>query len=217
MYINKSSIENIISNCAKHSAKWIAVTKMRSVDTLKVLYSEGIKVYGENKAQELCDKYNQLPTDIEWHFIGHLQSNKVKDIIDKVSYIHAVDSLKLLQTIQKEAQKIDKNINVFIQVFVAKEETKFGFHPSECIQFFKELNLKDFPNINIKGLMAMASFTDNQNQIINEFQLVKSTFDTINQSTDHKLSELSMGMSGDYEMALDCGATYVRIGSILFN
>jgi PLP dependent protein len=217
MHINLSNIELVANKCTDFNAKWIAVTKMRSVETLKELYSNGIKIFGENKAQELSEKYTQFPNDIEWHFIGHLQTNKVRDIIDKVSYIHAVDSLKLLQTIQKEAAKIDKTINVFIQVYVAKEETKYGFNPDECLAFFKEINDSNFPNINIVGLMAMASFTDNQAQIREEFMQVKSTYDSINKISKFNLTELSMGMSGDYEIALECGSTVVRVGSVLYN
>lgn len=217
MHINQSNIELVAQKCARHQAKWIAVTKMRSIDTLKKLYVNGIKIFGENKAQELSEKFDKLPKDIEWHFIGHLQSNKVKDIIDKVTYIHAVDSLKLLQTIQKEAQKIDKKINVFIQIYIAKEETKYGMSPEEALVFFNEINLSEYPNINIVGLMAMASFTDNKEQIKSEFDQVKSTFDTINATGKFKLTELSMGMSGDYEIALESGATIVRVGSLLFN
>lgn len=217
MHINLSNIEFISKKCSFFNAKLIAVTKQRSIETLQELYDSNYKIFGENKAQELTEKYSQLPKDIEWHFIGHLQTNKVKDIIDKVSFIHAVDSLKLLQTIQKEAEKIDKIINVFIQVYIAKEETKYGLNPAECVAFFNELNMTEYPNVNIIGLMAMASFTDNKSQIKNEFLQVKSTFDKINQSTNFNLTELSMGMSGDYEIALECGATIVRVGSVLYN
>jgi PLP dependent protein len=217
MHINLSNIELVSSKCAANQAKWIAVTKFRSVETLLELYHQGLRLFGENKAQELSEKYNQLPNEIEWHFIGHLQTNKVKDIIDKVTCIHAVDSLKLLETIQKEAQKIDKIINICIQLHVANEETKYGFSPEESTIFFNNYNPIHFPNVKIVGLMAMASFTDNQAQIKSEFELVKSRLDRINKETNLNLTELSMGMSGDYEIALDCGATIVRVGSLLYN
>jgi uncharacterized pyridoxal phosphate-containing UPF0001 family protein len=131
MPIHKEVLSQLDQQCQPYQAQWIAVTKMRSIDTLKALYNYGKKVFGENKAQELCDKYLLLPNDIDWHFIGHLQTNKVKQIIDKVSTIHSVDSLKLLKEIQKEAGKIDKIINVFLQLHIAQEETKIGFSVEE--------------------------------------------------------------------------------------
>jgi len=199
-----------------HQARWVAVTKMRSLETLQALYQTGKRQFGENKAQELCDKYVALPKDIEWHFIGHLQTNKVKSIIDKVSFIHSVDSRKLLDTIQREAKAVSKNISIFIQIHIAEEETKYGFSLEEVIDFFSKFKKEDFPNIHIVGLMAMASLTDNQAQIKNEFLSVKKLKDTINTQFQLELKEISMGMSGDYEIALECGATYIRIGSILF-
>lgn len=217
MHINKEVLAHLDHQCHTHQAQWIAVTKMRSIDTLKELYNNGKKVFGENKAQELCDKYPLLPKDINWHFIGHLQTNKVKQIIDKVSTIHSVDSLKLLNEIQKEASKIDKIANVFIQLHIAQEETKYGFSVDEIMTFFREIHFSNYPNVNIKGLMTMASLTKNREQIRNEFRLVKHTLDKINQECKLNLKEISMGMSGDYDIALDCGATYLRIGSILYN
>jgi pyridoxal phosphate enzyme (YggS family) len=217
MPIHIEVLAQLDQQCQPYQAQWIAVTKMRSVDTLKALYNYGKKVFGENKAQELCDKYALLPKDIDWHFIGHLQTNKVKQIIDKVSTIHAVDSLKLLKEIQKEAGKIDKIINVFLQLHIAQEETKFGFSVEELMNLFKEINLVDFPNIRIQGLMAMASLTENKEQIRKEFTEVKNAQLRLNQEYNLILKELSMGMSGDYEIALECGATWIRVGSLLYN
>lgn len=216
MHINKAIIEKIDHQTKAVNAQWIAVTKMRPVATLMELYLSGKKEFGENKAQELCDKFAQLPKDIQWHFIGHLQTNKVKSIIDKVVCIHAVDSEKLLVEIEKEAAKINKKIQVFIQIHVALEETKYGFSHSQLIDFFRNYQSERYPHIEILGLMAMASMTDNQARIRSEFEEVKKTLNDINSRFNLQLKELSMGMSGDYEIALDCGATYIRIGSILF-
>lgn len=217
MPIHKEILSQLDQQCQPYQAQWIAVTKMRSIDTLKALYNYGKKVFGENKAQELCDKYPLLPNDIDWHFIGHLQTNKVKQIIDKVSTIHAVDSLKLLKEIQKEANKVNKTINVFLQLHIAQEETKFGFSVEELMHLFKEINVSNYPNVRIKGLMAMASLTEDKEQIRSEFTQVKTTLDRLNKEYNLNLKELSMGMSGDYEIALDCGATWIRVGSLLYN
>ena len=217
MYINQSIYQKLDTVCAEYGAQWIAVTKLRPVPALEELYAIGKRNFGENKAQELCDKYELLPKDIDWHFIGHLQTNKVKQIIDKVSTIHAVDSMKLLNEIQKEAHKINKKVDVFLQMHVAQEETKYGFSPEEMLEFFHQFQAENYPNISIQGLMAMASFTDNKSQIEEEFNRVKTTMSVINSKYNILLRELSIGMSGDYEIALECGATYLRIGSILFN
>lgn len=217
MYINQSIYLKLDTVCAEYGAQWIAVTKLRPVAALEELYAIGKRSFGENKAQELCDKYELLPKDIDWHFIGHLQTNKVKQIIDKVSTIHAVDSMKLLNEIQKEASKINKKVAIFIQMYVAQEETKYGFSPEEMLEFFDQFQVENYPNILIQGLMAMASFTDEKSQIEEEFSRVKTMLATINSKYNLKLTELSIGMSGDYDIALKCGATKLRIGSILFN
>jgi pyridoxal phosphate enzyme (YggS family) len=217
MYINQSIYQKLDNVCAEYGAQWIAVTKLRPVDALAELYAMGKRSFGENKAQELCDKYEILPKDIDWHFIGHLQTNKVKQIIDKVSTIHAVDSMKLLNEIQKEASKINKKVAIFIQMYVAQEETKYGFSPEEMLDFFDQFQAENYPNISIQGIMAMASFTDNKSQIEEEFCRVKTMLAAINSDYNMTLSEMSIGMSGDYDIALKCGATRLRIGNILFN
>lgn len=217
MPLNQDVIETIEANCQSYNARWIAVTKQRPIDTLKELYRQNIKVFGENKAQEFIEKYLQLPKDIKWHFIGHLQTNKIKLIIDKVSCIHSVDSLKLIDTIQKEANKIDCVIKIFIQIHIAQEETKYGFLPEEALGFFRQYNRNSYPNIEILGLMAMASLTDNREQIKREFEQVKDLLYRINSTCNLSLKELSMGMSSDYEIALECGATMLRIGSIIYS
>jgi PLP dependent protein len=217
MYINQSIYQKLDTVCAEYGAQWIAVTKLRPVDALAELYTMGKRSFGENKAQELCDKYVILPKDIDWHFIGHLQTNKVKQIIDKVSTIHAVDSMKLLNEIQKEASKINKKVAIFIQMYVAQEETKYGFSPEEMLDFFDQFQAENYPNISIQGIMAMASFTDNKSQIEEEFCRVKTMLAAINSDYNMTLSEMSIGMSGDYDIALKFGATRIRIGNILFN
>jgi pyridoxal phosphate enzyme (YggS family) len=217
MYINQSIYQKLDTVCAEYGAQWIAVTKLRPVAALEELYAIGKRSFGENKAQELCDKYELLPKDIDWHFIGHLQTNKVKQIIDKVSTIHSVDSLKLLNEIQKEAHKINKKVAIFLQMHVAQEETKYGFSPEEMLDFFDQFQAEKYPNISIQGLMAMATFTDNKSQIEEEFNRVKTTMSVINSKYNILLRELSIGMSGDYEIALKCGGTRLRIGRILFN
>ena len=216
MQINQSVIAQIQKDCQDSQAQWIAVTKMRPVAVLKELYQLNVKIFGENKAQELMDKYDQLPKDIDWQFIGHLQSNKVRSIMDKVTTIHAVDSEKLLQVIQNEAERIDKKIAIYIQVHVAMEETKYGYSIDEAFALFQNINKYDYPNIEFKGLMAMASFTDNHEQIRNEFESVLNLKSQINALDIWNLTDLSMGMSGDYKIALEVGSTLVRIGSILY-
>lgn len=216
MSIDKNKIEQIEQICKEYQAHWIAVTKTQPIANLESLYAYGKREFGENKAQELCMKYEVLPKDIDWHFIGHLQTNKVKQIIDKVSTIHAVDSLKLLHEIQKEAAKIDKIVHVFIQIHVAKEETKYGFSVDEIGPFIEGLKFQNYPNIRILGLMAMASNTKDKEQIQGEFTLVKTTLNELNARYQLNLKELSMGMSGDYEIALALGATWIRLGSILY-
>ena len=217
MYINQSIYQKLDTVCAEYGAQWIAVTKLRPVAALAELYTMGKRSFGENKAQELCDKYVILPKDIDWHFIGHLQTNKVKQIIDKVSTIHAVDSMKLLNEIQKEASKINKKVAIFIQMYVAQEETKYGFSLEEMLDFFDQFQAENYPNISIQGIMAMASFTDNKSQIEEEFCRVKTMLAAINSDYNMTLSEMSIGMSGDYDIALKCGATRLRVGNILFN
>ncbi|HBK82965.1 MAG TPA: YggS family pyridoxal phosphate-dependent enzyme [Flavobacterium sp.] len=198
----------------------VAVSKTKPVSDLMEAYHAGQRIFGENYVQELVDKNNQMPLDVEWHFIGHLQSRKVKLIAPFVSLIHGVDSLKLLQEINKQAAKYNRIINVLLQIHIAEEESKFGLDTQELDELLKhiELNKQNYQNINIKGLMGMATFTEDKNQIAKEFKLLKTIFNKINTSFIIKqpLSILSMGMSGDFELAIDCGSTMVRIGSSIF-
>jgi len=198
----------------------VAVSKTKPVADLMEAYDVGQRIFGENYVQELVEKQEQMPNDIQWHFIGHLQSRKVKLIAPFVSLIHSVDSLKLLQEINKQAAKNNRVIDCLLQVYIAEEESKFGLDEQELDEILNEIqqNKENYKNIRIVGLMGMATFTENQNQIEKEFKHLKTIFDkykTLN--TQHcQLNTLSMGMSGDYQLAISCGSTMVRIGSSIF-
>jgi hypothetical protein len=196
----------------------IAVTKTHPIEKLMEVYAAGHKVFGENKVQELCDKYEVLPKDIEWHLIGHLQSNKVKYIAPFVALIHSVDSIKLLQEINKQAAKNNRVINCLLQIYIANEDTKFGLSFSEAKQLMESNEFKQLCNIKIVGLMGMATNTEDTNQIRREFKSLKTFFDSLknNSTANFQLSILSMGMSSDYKMAIEEGSTMVRVGSSIF-
>ncbi len=199
--------------------KLIAVSKTKPVETLMEAYHSGQKIFGENKVQELVGKYEQMPKDIEWHMIGHLQSNKVKYIIPFVSLIHSVDSLSLLQEINKQAAKLDKTQAVLLQVSIADEETKFGLEEADLLHIVKLYCDHTFKNIDIVGLMGMATFTDDEGKIAGEFAHLKNLFKQLQQnylSTYPSFTQLSMGMSSDYKIAVAQGSTMVRIGSTIF-
>ncbi|MFN4075301.1 MAG: YggS family pyridoxal phosphate-dependent enzyme [Cloacibacterium sp.] len=192
----------------------VAVSKFHPIEKIKEVYDCGQKVFGENKVQELLTKVNELPTDIQWHLIGHLQTNKVKYIAPFIDTIQSVDSEKLLLVINKEAVKNNRKIKVLLQVKIAEEETKYGLEISEAKEIFSNYLEHKYPNIEILGLMGMATFTDNKNQVKSEFLVLKSLFDEL--STFKKLETLSMGMSDDFALAIECGSTSVRIGSAIF-
>ncbi|GAB4473382.1 MAG: YggS family pyridoxal phosphate-dependent enzyme [Thermoflexibacter sp.] len=199
--------------------KLIAVTKTKPVAMLLEAYQAGLRDFGENKVQEMLPKYETLPKDIRWHLIGHLQTNKVKYIAPFVHLIHSVDSLKLLQEIDKQGKKFNRTINCLLQIYIAQEETKFGLSQEELIAILDSQELKSLKNVCIKGLMGMASNTDNFAQVRQEFKNLKNIFDTIQQnyhSENIDLQEISMGMSGDYLLAIEEGSTMVRIGSKIF-
>ena len=189
----------------------VAVSKTRSNEEILETYSNGHRVFGENKAQELVKKQAELPKDIQWHMIGHLQRNKVKFIAPFVALIHGVDNLKLLQEIDKRAAQNNRKIDCLLQVHIAKEDTKFGFGIHEVKDAL--LAALSFKNISIVGLMGMATFTDDNNQIKEEFKNLKTVFDSIKNDT---ITILSMGMSGDYPLAIEQGSTMVRVGSAIF-
>ena len=192
----------------------VAVSKFHPIEKIKEVYDCGQKVFGENKVQELLTKVNELPADIQWHLIGHLQTNKVKYIAPFIDTIQSVDSEKLLLEINKEAAKNNRKIKVLLQVKIAEEETKYGLEISEAKEIFSNYLEHKYPNIEILGLMGMATFTDNKNQVKSEFLVLKSLFDEL--STFKKLETLSMGMSDDFALAIECGSTSVRIGSAIF-
>ena len=197
----------------------VAVSKFHPVEALQEAYDAGQRVFGESHVQELVAKQEVLPKDIEWHFIGHLQTNKVKYMAPFVSLIHAVDSVKLLKEIDKQAQKCGRVIDVLLQIHVAKEETKFGFTPDEVVDVLEAGEWKTLPNVRVVGLMAMATNTDDEGQIAEEFETVRQLFARLKdrffaESPDFKV--LSMGMSGDYLIAQEHGSTMVRVGSMIF-
>lgn len=196
----------------------IAVSKTKPVDDIQRLYQLGQRHFGENYVQELVEKASQLPKDIRWHFIGHLQTNKVKLIVPLVQLIHGVDSLKLLKEINKEAAKYGKVIDCLLQVHIGQEETKFGLTEEEIGVIIGQLDGTTYNNVRIVGLMGMASFTDDSAIVRNEFRYLKEIFEKLNLLLNPilKLNTLSMGMSGDYKIAVEEGSTMVRIGSLLF-
>ncbi len=213
--------ENIsrIKSSLPSSVKLIAVSKTKPSSDIQQAYDAGQRIFGENKVQELVSKYDTLPKDIEWHMIGHLQSNKVKYMAHFVALIHGVDAFSLLKEINKQAQKNNRIQNVLLQFHVAQEETKFGFSFEEAEQMLSSNEYKNLENISIVGVMGMASFTENQVQIHAEFKMLKSYFDQLKTqffSDNNLFKEISMGMSGDYQIAIEEGSTMVRIGSSIF-
>jgi pyridoxal phosphate enzyme (YggS family) len=215
----KENLLQIKSQLPNH-VTLVAVSKTKPVADLMEAYNAGQRIFGENYVQELVEKHEALPKDIQWHFIGHLQSRKVKLIAPFVNLIHGVDSLKLLHEINKEAQKNNRVIDCLLQIFIAEEESKFGLDEEELngILRFITQNSEIYKNIRVIGLMGMATFTENQDQIKKEFQNLKTIFDKVSElKTDNcQLKTISMGMSGDYQLAIECGSTMVRIGSSIF-
>ena len=193
----------------------VAVTKTKPVDDIMQAYEAGLRIFGENKIQEMADKFEQMPKDIAWHMIGHVQTNKVKFMAPFVALVHGVDSLKLLQEIDKQAAKNNRVIDCLLQIYIAEEETKFGLNEQELQDLLESDAFRSLQNIRIKGLMGMATFTENQQQITKEFAHLKSLFDRY-AATSPDFTILSMGMSGDYPLAISCGSTMVRIGSSIF-
>ena len=193
----------------------VAVSKTQQNNAILEAYQTGQRIFGENKVQELVAKYESLPKDIEWHMIGHLQSNKVKYIAPFVYLIHGIDSFKLLAEVNKHALSNHRIINVLLQVFIAKEETKFGFSEIEVVDLLNSEKFQELKNIKVVGLMGMATNTDNEQQIRNEFKSLKPLFSVLN--TQHSLlPTLSIGMSSDYKIAIEEGSTMIRIGSSIF-
>jgi pyridoxal phosphate enzyme (YggS family) len=213
-----ANIHKINQEIGAH-ARLIAVSKTKPLEMLQEAYQGGQRIFGENKVQELVQKYEALPKDIEWHLIGHLQSNKVKYIAPFVAMIHGVDSYKLLENINKEGAKNQRVIPCLLQIFIAQEETKFGLNPDELYSLLEQLNQTPLPYVQIGGLMGMASNVADATQVSNEFKGLKNLFDKVkSQYFAHQASfkEISMGMSGDYPLAIKEGATLVRVGSLIF-
>lgn len=197
----------------------IAVSKTKPVTDLQEAYDAGQRIFGENKALEMRDKHQELPKDIQWHFIGHLQTNKIKYIAPFVSLIHSIDSISLLEAVNKEAVKNNRVIDCLLQFHIAKEETKFGLDIEEAEEMLKSVSYKNLNNINIIGVMGMATFTDDVNQIRNEFKSLKNIFNILKEryfQDKESFKEISMGMSDDYPIAIEEGATMVRVGSKIF-
>lgn len=216
-----SITENLktILNTIPPGTNLVAVSKFHPVENILEAYNSGQKLFGESRIQELVEKYPLLPNDIQWHFIGHLQTNKIKYITPFISLIHGVDTFKLLREIDKEGKKINRVIPCLLQLHIAEENSKFGFEAIEIIDFFKSGEWIDLKNIKIKGLMGMATLTDNQDQIQKEFRVINNLYKEIKKSwfpSDSSFCELSMGMSDDYIIAINEGSTLVRIGSAIF-
>lgn len=190
----------------------VAVSKTKPNDAIIEAYETGQRIFGENKVQELVSKYESLPKDIEWHMIGHLQRNKVKYIAPFVHLIHGIDSLRLLEEVDKQAAKFKRTQRVLLQMHIAEEETKFGLDENELIEILQQL--EDFPNVQVLGLMGMATFTDSEEKISKEFYYLKTIYDKY--KTDYQFTTLSMGMSGDYQLAIQNGSNMVRVGSSIF-
>ena len=214
----KTSIDSI-RRALPDNVTLVAVSKTKPMERLQEAYDAGERIFGENKVQELVEKYNQLPKDIAWHMIGHLQSNKVKFIAPFIALIHAVDSFSLLQTINKEGIKCNRKIPCLLQFHIAREESKFGMTFEEASQFLQSETFRSLHNVEIRGVMGMATFTDNQSQVRNEFRSLKKIFDALKAdyfSSETTFDTISMGMSDDYEIAIEEGSTMVRIGSSIF-
>jgi len=201
------------------NVKIVAVSKTRSVDEIMEAYFAGQRIFGENKAQEVASKQVMLPSDIEWHFIGHLQTNKVKQIIPFITLIQSIDSLKLLRMVNKEALAINRTIDCLLQFHIATEETKFGLDLQEAKTLLQAVNIENMNNIVISGVMGLATYTDNVNLISREFQFLKSCFLFLKSaffSDNERFKEISMGMSGDYLTAIREGSTMIRVGTMVF-
>ena len=208
------NLNHIKSQLPEH-VTLVAVSKTKPVSDLQEAYDAGQRIFGENKIQEMVEKYEQLPKDIQWHMIGHVQRNKVKYMASFVDLIHGVDNLKLLKEINKQALKHNRVINCLLQIKIASEDTKFGMTTTEAMAILNPEVLNDLKNINIVGLMGMATFTDDQEQLAEEFKTLKDFHEQLKPEYP-ELQTISMGMSGDFPLAIDCGSTMVRVGSSIF-
>lgn len=215
--IIRDNLKNFYSSLPEN-VTLVAVSKTKPITDLMEAYQAGQRVFGENKVQEMCEKQVQMPEDVKWHLIGHLQTNKVKYIAPFVELIHGVDSLKLLKEIDKQAKKHNRIINCLLQIYIAEEETKFGLSEQEFFEIIHSEEFKKLENIKVVGLMGMATYTEIDQQIRKEFGYLKSLFDKCQQfnTSNFQLNILSMGMSGDYQIAIESGSTMIRVGSSIF-
>ncbi len=213
-------LERIQEELLKTNTTLVAVSKTKPAAAIQAMYDKGQRIFGENRVQEVAEKYETLPKDIQWHAIGHLQRNKVKFIAPFISMIHSVDSARLLEEINKQAAKNDRSIDCLLQFHIAEEESKFGWQNVEdVLTFLKSSDFSEMKNVRIVGVMGMATFTDDKEQVRGEFQRLKGYFEELKSDffTDNEaFKEISMGMSGDYQLAVEEGSTMVRIGSLLF-
>lgn len=215
----KNNLKGVKDTLIGSQCQLIAVSKTQPIELIQEAYNAGQRLFGENKAQEMASKHAALPKDIQWHMIGHLQTNKVKYIATFVDLIHSIDSIKLLTEVDKQAKKANRKINCLLQIYIAHEETKFGFDPAEVIELLNSNALSEFSNVEIIGLMGMASFTEDQQQIKREFNVLNSLFTqlkTLSLPANVHMKELSMGMSSDYKIAMEAGSTLVRVGTSIF-
>ena len=214
-----NTYESLVNYCKEHNTALVAVSKTKPNSAIQALYNQGQKIFGENRVQELVDKEAKLPKDISWHMIGHLQTNKVKYIASFVDMIHSGDRTSLLKEINKEARKSQRKIDVLLQVKIAQEESKHGWNYTQLQDQLSNGLVERFENINFRGLMGMATFTDNEAQVSQEFKNLKSYFDQLQSqyfSKSPSFDTISMGMSGDYTLAVNAGSNMVRVGSLLF-
>lgn len=214
----QEQINEINANLPEH-VRLVAVSKFHPIEALEEAYAAGQRIFGESKVQEMTQKQEALPKDIEWHFIGHLQTNKIKYMAPYVALIHGVDSYKLLAEINKQAAKVRRIIPCLLQIHIAKEETKFGFSTDECLQMLEEGNWRSLDHVQIAGVMGMATNTDDETEISNEFETLSRFFHTLQTQYFQEcpyFKEISMGMSDDYPIAIEKGSTLVRIGSKIF-
>ena len=209
-------LDNILATLPA-GVRLVAVSKFHPAETIREAYDAGQRCFGESRAQELLAKFQQLPQDIEWHFIGHLQTNKVKYIVPFVSLIHSVDSVRLLDEIERQAERVGRVVDCLLEVHVAQEDTKYGFSLDDCREFCTAENVVTYPHIRFRGIMGMASNTDDDGQVKREFAQLKQLFDEVRGNmSDASFDTLSMGMSHDYLMAVEQGSTMVRIGTTIF-
>ena len=217
--IDKSEFISWKQKLTHKDVQLVAVSKVHPPDKIRTLYEWGHRDFGENKVQELVNKYQELPKDIQWHLIGHLQRNKVKEVVDFVALIHSIDSMRLLNKIEKEAAKVDRKVPILLQLKIAEEESKYGLDKEQLISLSTKIAEGAYPHVQLNGLMGMASFSDDKEQLRREFGELNSMFQFLKEDILSEIDSFnicSMGMSGDYEIALEQGSNMIRVGSSIF-